>query len=71
MKKKVIQWLLKALPHLNIVISGMYIVFFIIDVQNSAMAFINNDITKVLLLILSLGSILSSAFLIWYQRSSM
>lgn len=71
MMKKIIRLLIKALPHINIVISGMYLVFFIIDVQNSAMAFINNDITKGLLLILSIGSILSSVLLIWYQRYSM
>ncbi len=71
MMKKITRWLIKALPHINIVISGMYLVFFIIDVQNSAMAFINNDITKVLLLILSVGSILTSILLIWYQRYSM
>lgn len=71
MMQKILRKAIKALPHINIVISGMYLVFFIIDVQNSAMAFINNDITKVLLLILSVGSILSSVLLIWYQRYSM
>lgn len=71
MMKKIVRWFIKALPHINIIISGMYIVFFIIDVQNSAMGFINNGITKTLLLILSAGSILSSILLIWYQRYSM
>lgn len=71
MSKKIFKALIKMLPHLNIIISGMYIVFYIIDVQNSAMAFINNPGTKILLLILSLGSIISSILLIAYQRSSM
>ena len=71
MLKKIIRTIVKILPHINIVISGMYLVFYIIDVQNSAMAFINNDMTKVLLLILAICSTLSSIFLIWYQRSSL
>ena len=71
MSKKIFKALIKMLPHLNIIISGMYIVFYIIDVQNSVMAFINNPGTKILLLILSLGSIISSILLIAYQRSSM
>ena len=71
MLQKIVRTFIKILPHINIIISGMYLVFFIIDVQNSAMAFINNDITKVLLLFLAIGSTLSSVLLIWYQRSSL
>lgn len=71
MLKKIIRTIVKILPHINIVISGMYLVFYIIDVQNSAMAFINNDMTKLLLLFLAIGSTLSSILLIWYQRSSL
>ena len=71
MMQKILRKVIKVLPHINIVISGMYLVFFIIDVQNSAMAFINNDMTKLLLLILSIGSVLTSVLLIWYQRYSM
>ena len=42
----------KILPHAAIILSMMYFVFFCIDRVNSAMAFINNDITKWLLVIL-------------------
>ena len=58
----------KILPHVSIVLCNMYIVFFLIDRVNSAMAFIDNGITKVLLLILSIISIVNSSFLIADER---
>ena len=48
--KRFFQWLL---PHLAIVLSLMTITFFVIDRFNDAMAFLNNDITKFLVLVLS------------------
>ena len=42
----------KLTPHAAIILSAMYLVFFAIDRVNRSMAFINNDITKWLLLIL-------------------
>lgn len=41
----------KILPHAAIVLGGMYVVFYCIDRVNTAMGFINNDITKALLLV--------------------
>lgn len=58
----------KLLPHAAIVISAMYFVFFFIDRVNSAMAFINNDITKGLLFALCVISILNSVRLISIDR---
>ena len=43
-----------ALPHLVILICNMYIVFFLIDRVNKAMNFIDNGLTKGLLLALCL-----------------
>lgn len=40
-----------ALPHIGIVLSLMFFVFLIVDRYNRAMAFVNNDITKALLLV--------------------
>lgn len=54
----------KLLPHVAIVMSLMYVVFFCIDRVNSAMAFIENDITKWLLLVLCLVSITEAVLLI-------
>lgn len=56
------------LPHAAIVLSCMMIVFFILDKFNDAMAFINNDITKTLLLILAVISVINSIALIAAHR---
>ena len=58
----------KLLPHGAIIISGMYLVFFLIDRVNSAMAFINNDITKWLLLVLCAISVFDACLLIHDDR---
>jgi len=58
----------KILPHAAIIISLMYLVFFCIDRVNTAMAFINNDMTKVLLLALCAISVVNAIFLIADDR---
>lgn len=58
----------KVLPHAAIVLSGMYVVFFLIDRVNQAMAFINNRITKRLLLVLCVIAIIESIWLIRDER---
>lgn len=58
----------KLLPHAAIILSGMYLVFFLIDRVNSAMCFINNDITKWLILILCAISVLNAISLIRGER---
>ena len=59
----------KILPHVSILLSNMYIVFFLIDRVNGAMAFINNDLTKWLLVIASVVSIANALMLIREERS--
>ncbi len=56
------------LPHGAIILSLMMIVFYILDQFNDAMAFINNRITKSLLLILSIVSIINAINIIAYHR---
>ena len=58
----------KLLPHAAIIISVMYFVFFFIDRVNSAMAFIDNDMTKGLLFALGVISILNAMFVIAEDR---
>ncbi|MBQ4062083.1 MAG: hypothetical protein IJD14_04440 [Christensenellaceae bacterium] len=41
----------RIVPHILIVLSVVLIVFFILDQANSAMCFINNQATKIILLI--------------------
>ncbi len=59
----------KLLPHAAIILSGMYLVFFLIDRVNSAMAFINNGITKRLLLALCAISVVEAVWLIRDERA--
>lgn len=58
----------KFLPHAAIIISVMYFVFFCIDRVNSAMNFIDNDITKGLLVALGVISVINACFLIRDNR---
>ena len=58
----------KWLPHVAILLSNMYLVFYVIDRFNRAMAFINNDLTKGLLVGLSLVSIFNACLLIHDRR---
>ena len=59
----------KLLPHAAIIISAMYFVFFFIDRVNPAMAFINNDLTKILLCVLCVIAICNAVFVIRYNRA--
>ena len=56
------------LPHSAIVLSLMMIVLYILDQYNDAMAFINNKITKGLLLFLCVVAILNAIMLIAHHR---
>lgn len=61
----------KFLAHCAIIISGMYIVFFLIDRVNPAMGFIDNDITKPLLLALALIAIINAIQVIAAERKKL
>ena len=61
----------KLLAHCAIIISGMYIVFFFIDRVNPAMGFIDNDITKPLLLALALIAIINAIQVIAVERKKL
>lgn len=58
----------KVLPHNSIVLSGMVIIFYIIDQFNNSMALLEDDVTKVLILILGISAILTATLLISMQR---
>ena len=59
----------KLLPHAAIILSAMYFVFYGIDRVNSAMAFIDNPMTKMLLVILGVISVINAIFLIRDNRA--
>ena len=58
----------KLLPHAAIILSLMYFVFFGIDRVNTAMDFINNDITKFLLVALGVIAVIDAMLLIHDDR---
>ena len=66
--KRFFNTLTGILPHLCMILSLILITCVITDRYNRAMSFINNDITKVLLLILSILVILQSVLLIRANR---
>lgn len=66
--KRLFEKLAGLLPHVCLILSLMMITFVITDRYNRAMAFINNDITKALLLILALLVIVQSILLIRTNR---
>ncbi len=58
----------KLLPHVSIIISVMYFVFYFIDRVNPSMAFINNKITKGLLFALCVITIFNAICMIRDNR---
>lgn len=65
---KRVRWVLKALLHVSIVISGMLIVFFCIDRVNKPMAFMTNEFHKVITFILAILSLGYSVFIMSWLR---
>ncbi|MBE6565229.1 MAG: hypothetical protein E7655_08160 [Ruminococcaceae bacterium] len=66
--KNMLSILKGLLPHAVLILSLMMITFYITDQFNRPMAFINNDITKALLFLLSLLAIVQSVYMIRQNR---
>ena len=64
MVKKIV----KLLPHACIVLSVMFLVFYVIDLFNRPMGFLDNDIFRTLLLIQCILVIVSSILFIALSR---
>jgi hypothetical protein len=60
----------RALPHATIVLSGMLIVFLILDRFNPSMGYLDNPGERVLLIALATTSIANAMMLIGRQRRS-
>ena len=58
----------KILNHSAVILSLFYLTLFVIDKINSAMQFIENDITKVLILVLAAVSTVNAIFAISADR---
>lgn len=58
----------RILPHLTIILSGMFIVFWILDIINPTMNFINRKISNKLLLVFCILSIVTAIMNVYYER---
>ena len=56
--KRFLCFLRRALPHAVLILALMMLTFFVIDLFNSSMAFLNNSLTKYLLALFSLLSLI-------------
>ncbi|NMB94911.1 MAG: hypothetical protein GYA26_11870 [Flexilinea flocculi] len=54
----------RIIPHISIILSGMLLVFFVIDRFNQKMGFMEDDTTKIMILALSISSIMTSILFI-------
>lgn len=68
MPKRVLSLLAAAMPHLLLILSGMLLTFCIIDFFNSAMGFLDNEITKGIQMALCGVSFITAGMLIYHQR---
>lgn len=62
--KKFFDFLYSLLPHAIIIMSLFLVTCFIVDRFNRAMSFVNNDITKYVLLFLSVSAIIQSVVIV-------
>ncbi|WP_295210419.1 hypothetical protein [Ruminococcus sp.] len=60
----------KLLPHLTIILAGMFIVFWILDILNPTMNFINRKISNKLLLIFCISAIVTAILAVYNQRKN-
>ena len=62
--------IVKILPHINIAISGMFIILWIIDLLNPTMNLINRNSSNKILILLFVITIIDCALTIYYQRKA-
>lgn len=60
----------KILPHVTIILAGMFIVFWILDILNPTMNFINRKISNKLLFAFCISAIITAFLAVYYQRKS-
>ena len=60
----------KILPHITTILAGMFIVFWILDILNPTMNFINRKISNKLLLAICISAIITAILAVYYQRKS-
>lgn len=60
--------LIRIIPHVTIVLSAMFITFWILDVYNPLMNFLNSDLSKLLLLIFCISSMATAMVAVYLDR---
>ncbi|HWT74218.1 MAG TPA: hypothetical protein VN258_05790 [Mobilitalea sp.] len=60
--------IIRILPHITIILSLMFITFWILDIYNPLMNFIGSDISKVLLLIFCIAALITSILAVALDR---
>lgn len=58
----------RILPHLTIILAGMFIVFWILDILNPTMNFINRKVSNKLLLLFCILAIATAIMNVYYER---
>lgn len=66
--KKIFDAFLSALPHVNITLAMVLLVIFVTDRFNSSMKFINNDITKWMLCVFCVTSLMQAVVYTYVRR---
>ncbi|MBR1563396.1 MAG: hypothetical protein IJ871_01835 [Ruminococcus sp.] len=60
----------RIIPHLSIVLAGMFTVFWILDIINPTMKFTSRKLSYKLLIVFCVLSIISSVIAVYYERKS-
>lgn len=68
--KMIFNAFLSALPHVNITLAMVLLVIFVTDRFNSSMKFINNDITKWMLCVFCVTSLLQAIVYAYTRRKA-
>lgn len=68
--KRIGECFLSVLPHINITLAMVLLVLFVTDRYNRAMAFINNDITKWMLCVFCVTSLLQAIVFAYTRRKA-
>ncbi|MDO5519917.1 MAG: hypothetical protein Q4G58_05445 [bacterium] len=63
-----IRKIIRVIPHLTIVLSCMFLIFWYLDQLNPTMNFVNCSISNKLLVLFCILSVLTSVSLVWMDR---
>lgn len=62
--------LIRIIPHATIVMVGMFIIFWVLDILNPTMNFINRKASNKLMIVMLVLSLITAVLSIYYERRS-